>query len=1026
MSPSIEDRVPGRIITFYSYKGGTGRSMALANIAFLLARGLISDSAQTATPTRRVLVIDWDLEAPGLHRYFGPFLSAEKIRSREAYDREHPGLIELFGELDKATEGHTSRGPDEDAKLMTSVFEEVGLADRFSVATSVPDLSFMKAGRFDREYPHRVSNFRWDLLYDRIPSLIPTLAGYLSERFDYVLIDSRTGITDTSGICTMLLPELLVLVFTPNLQSVSGVITLIHEATEYRKQSADLRPLVVFPLPSRIEPAKPKLLEQWRMGFGTPGFPGFQSEFESACKEAYALDRCDLTAYFDEVQIQHVPDYAYGEQIAVAVEDTDSRLSLRRSYESFARRLVGLASPWIDPRTAAAESQILELCQLGAAELGKGQTKRAQRHLSNALDSYLETESFPAPELADGLFRLGTLSLEEGDLSTAETVLREAVQVAERGFGSDDLRVADYLERLGDALTAAGKTQEALKLTTRALDLRRAAVGPRHPAIADLDDKLGALLAQVGRLEESRSYFQQSLDARREILGPDHPALASNLERLADTATAMGSLREAEEYLNEALSIGASAGPEVRARILGRLGSLSLRKRDLSAAEGYFESAIKSSDPNSQDPATADWLDGLAQVAIANGDFDKAQSCYERAQLTREAALGPSHPDTLRSVVNLGDLAAAQGKWERADTNYRRVIHLVGRTVGGEAHPLAGEVYRKLGTVAQNRGDYHEAESLYRHALDINQKLGDEAGTSSAYRQLGTLAWARGDYDTAESLFRQSLEIKARMGDQAGVAADVYQLGALAQLRENYDTAESFYREALSISERLGDEASMSFGYRQLGALAQARDDYDTAESLYRHVLDISERLGDQAALAGAYHQLGLLAQDRRDYDGAESFYREALGISERLGDQPAISGGYHQLGILAQERGHFTEAESRYRQSLAIDERLGDRVGMAISYSALADLSETLGNPGDALAYRLRALALRLAIGSPSTVDLRAVIQLRDGVGHDRFRSIVATTLDEASASSLIAALDTYEAAKQKGASPAKEDPAG
>ena len=52
----------GTIVTFYSYKGGVDRSMALANVAFLLAqRG------------HRVLAIDWDLEAPGLERYFEEF-----------------------------------------------------------------------------------------------------------------------------------------------------------------------------------------------------------------------------------------------------------------------------------------------------------------------------------------------------------------------------------------------------------------------------------------------------------------------------------------------------------------------------------------------------------------------------------------------------------------------------------------------------------------------------------------------------------------------------------------------------------------------------------------------------------------------------------------------------------------------------------------------------------------------------------------------------------------------------------------
>ena len=47
------------ILTLYSFKGGVGRSMALANLAELYyQRGL------------RVLIIDFDLEAPGLERFF--------------------------------------------------------------------------------------------------------------------------------------------------------------------------------------------------------------------------------------------------------------------------------------------------------------------------------------------------------------------------------------------------------------------------------------------------------------------------------------------------------------------------------------------------------------------------------------------------------------------------------------------------------------------------------------------------------------------------------------------------------------------------------------------------------------------------------------------------------------------------------------------------------------------------------------------------------------------------------------------
>ncbi|PYK27255.1 MAG: hypothetical protein DME59_05075 [Verrucomicrobia bacterium] len=64
------------IVVFYSFKGGVGRSMAVANVGDLLARrGL------------KVLMIDFDMEAPGLEQYF-------PINQSEA--RSHPGLLDLL------------------------------------------------------------------------------------------------------------------------------------------------------------------------------------------------------------------------------------------------------------------------------------------------------------------------------------------------------------------------------------------------------------------------------------------------------------------------------------------------------------------------------------------------------------------------------------------------------------------------------------------------------------------------------------------------------------------------------------------------------------------------------------------------------------------------------------------------------------------------------------------------------------------------------------------------------------------
>jgi cellulose biosynthesis protein BcsQ/uncharacterized coiled-coil protein SlyX len=326
---------PGEIITFYSYKGGTGRSMALANVACLLAR----------RSRKKVLMIDWDLEAPGLHWYFR---DREKPQSTEAkaYEKglkESPGLINLFQSF-SATTTQPRFNPDDEVMVEASV-RKVNLQS-YVLKTHVPYVYLLKAGRFDEHYSEQINSFNWIEFYERSPSFFRFFAERLKQQYRYVLIDSRTGATDTSGICTALMPEKLVTVFTPNRQSLEGVLDLAANAAAYRKQSDDLRPLSIFPLPSRVEASETTLRQHWRFGTRHDSFTGYQTGFEQLFQRIYNLPQCDLSSYFDEVQIQHFPRYSYGEEIAVLEENEGDRLSLARSYESLTTQMLSLVPPW--------------------------------------------------------------------------------------------------------------------------------------------------------------------------------------------------------------------------------------------------------------------------------------------------------------------------------------------------------------------------------------------------------------------------------------------------------------------------------------------------------------------------------------------------------------------------------------------------------------------------------------------------------------------------------------------------------
>ena len=151
----------GIVYTFYSYKGGAGRTMALANVAALLAQWGHS-----------VLVIDWDLEAPGLDRFFSTGEPDQSLRAST------PGLIEII-------ESYASGNKIDWHRCVSQ---------RYGV-------SIISSGLDDGNYAHRVQNIDFGRLFADcdLGSYIETLRDQWTSEFEFVLIDSRTGLTDIGG-----------------------------------------------------------------------------------------------------------------------------------------------------------------------------------------------------------------------------------------------------------------------------------------------------------------------------------------------------------------------------------------------------------------------------------------------------------------------------------------------------------------------------------------------------------------------------------------------------------------------------------------------------------------------------------------------------------------------------------------------------------------------------------------------------------------------------------------------------------
>jgi WD40 repeat protein/MinD-like ATPase involved in chromosome partitioning or flagellar assembly len=283
----------GSVVTFYSYKGGVGRSMALANVATLLA-GL----------GKKVLAVDWDLEAPGLEAYFGPLVSGSRIKTE--------GVVDLLSAVAAGT-----RLPWANSLL------------RVRPPGGGPEIDILGAGRDDADYGKKLRALDWARLFEeqRLGNYLEDLRREWAEKYDFVLVDSRTGITDIGGICTIHLPDVVVALFTANEQSIQGILRTMREARRERRELPFDRaalPLRVVPVLSRDETSEKKLSDEW------------QARAARVLAELFDWlppEKAQPVQALNVFKLPYVPYWSFGERLPVAEEDRTNPRSISFAYQ---------------------------------------------------------------------------------------------------------------------------------------------------------------------------------------------------------------------------------------------------------------------------------------------------------------------------------------------------------------------------------------------------------------------------------------------------------------------------------------------------------------------------------------------------------------------------------------------------------------------------------------------------------------------------------------------------------------------
>jgi eukaryotic-like serine/threonine-protein kinase len=352
---------------------------------------------------------------------------------------------------------------------------------------------------------------------------------------------------------------------------------------------------------------------------------------------------------------------------------------------------------------------------------------------------------------------LGHTHFELGDYPPAELHHRRAAELYGQTLGPDDPRTLTAMSNMANVLNKEGRLTEARTLQEEVLETRKRVLGSEDPATISSLGNLAHVLRFQGRLKEARELYEQELEYQRRTLGAENPHTLLTMNNLAGVYRALGLRAEWGKLHEEVLRVRRRALPPENPDLLMAMDNMAIVLSDqgrLDEARKLHEEvlAIRKRVLGPEHPETLATMDNLgsvlkelgmdpfrAQVVRNPNLLEESRKLHEETLRLRRRVLGPTHPDTLRSMNNLAGTLLSQSRYTEAQKLFEEVVEIKERTLGRD-HPDTLLTINNLATMLMNFGHLEEARKLLEEAIDRNrERLGPNH--PETLKSMGSLAW---------------------------------------------------------------------------------------------------------------------------------------------------------------------------------------------------------------------------------------------------------------------------------------------
>ena len=949
------------IYTFYSFKGGVGRSMALANVAELFCSfGL------------KVLMVDFDLEAPGLERYFHSTVNHQRILTqRGVVDmlvsyKEMAALLavsslQLPSELPESPQTSQSSQSvepgDKGAKQPSLIAEPIDNFCTFLKRDNKTggELNLMSAGQRDGknfdQYTQNIQSFDWNDFYVnwRGEQFFDWFCKETKRVADVVLIDSRTGITEMGGTCTHQIADCVLLFVGANQQNLKGTSRMVDSLSnpDLVTHGRNGRPLRLLPIPSRIENAEGDSL----------------NEFAKQFKQHFGhLDPYDipLTAdLFTDLKIPYVPYYAYQERVATQAPNNENAKDLVLAFDRIASIMAQLAPKGSHVR------QVVEL-QKGKREIPQNLPRSGVARFVGREQALTELQRMVSQYDSAGITAItGTAGVGKTELALQYAIAQYRARKYPGGLcwlKARDGNIAEQIvsfavEKLDLTLPDTdpiGRAQacwqhwpagKVLVVIDDVVDYE--AIAPYLPSVDAQFDILLTTRLSLGGSVQTLPIQELNRKGAIDLLNSfvESTRIQTQIEKVQELCERVGYLPLALEllgrFLARRLDLSVSALLDrVQQNVLSE-SSLATTSTGMTAPLGVanaLDLSWRSLSDSEQSlvcllglfaPMPIPWhlvekcsahldladLEGLRDDGLVARSLlvRLGESTYQMPRLVRDfARLKLSEQQdsgtTFKVAFRSGMVETARGMEKLVSTKPARELRQITSHLEETVNQLADTLSRTdyiaavvgIGHFYASQGRFSIAEPWYERGLALTQQLSKEANSEEASSE-----------STAHILNK---------------------LAAVYSEQGKYDEAEPLYQKALATRRQLLGtiHPDVANSLNNLASLYNAQGRYDEAEQMFREALAMRRQLwGDSHAdVASSLNNLATLYDMKGDLAQAEQLYLESLKLNRQLLGEahPNVATSLYNLAELYRTERKYAQAASLYREALSLRKRTLDK----------------------------------------------------------------------------------------------------